>query len=98
MAENLLKKYLGGGMMEKKNKMGMGGSMPGKKVIIMQEGGQMEEQAPMEEGAANPAEQILMQLVQILQEWEKGEYESDEEKANMLAQAVAALIQSYVQE
>ena len=61
MAENLLKQYMDGGKMKK---YPGGGMMPGKKVIIMQEGGQMEEQAPMEEGAAKPAEQILMQLVQ----------------------------------
>ena len=38
-----------------------------------------------------------MQLVEILKSWQDGEYESDAQKADMLAQSVAELIQSYVE-
>ena len=86
MADNLLKRY-----------MQEGGMMP------MEGGAPMEGRAPMEEapaegqqGPENIAEQILMQLVEILKSWQDGEYESDAQKADMLAQSVAELIKSYV--
>ena len=99
MADNLLKKYMEGGAMGKKDKMYQeGGMMP------MEGGAPMEGRAPMEEapaegqqGPENIAEQILMQLVEILKSWQDGEYESDAQKADMLAQSVAELIQSYVE-
>ena len=98
MADNLLKKYMEGGAMGKKDKMYQeGGMMP------MEGGAPMEGRAPMEEapsegqqGPENIAEQILMQLVEILKSWQDGEYESDAQKADMLAQSVAELIKSYV--
>ena len=100
MADNLLKQYMAGGMMKKENKMGHGGYMPeapkDKKVVIMQEGNMMPSEAPEKE-MNEEVEGVLMQLVVILKSWQDGEYESDAQKADMLAQSVAELIQSYVE-
>ena len=100
MADNLLKQYMAGGMMKKENKMGHGGYMPeapkDKKVVIMQEGNMMPSEAPEKE-MNEEVEGVLMQLVEILKSWQDGEYESDAQKADMLAQSVAELIQSYVE-
>ena len=100
MADNLLKQYMAGGMMKKENKMGHGGYMPeapkDKKVVIMQEGNMMPSEAPEKE-MNKEVEGVLMQLVEILKSWQDGEYESDAQKADMLAQSVAELIQSYVE-
>ena len=87
-------------MMKKENKMGHGGYMPeapkDKKVVIMQEGNMMPSEAPEKE-MNEEVEGVLMQLVEILKSWQDGEYESDAQKADMLAQSVAELIQSYVE-
>ena len=100
MADNLLKQYMAGGMMKKENKMGHGGYMPeapkDKKVVIMQEGNMMPSEAPEKE-MNKEVEGVLMQLVEILKSWQDGEYESVAQKADMLAQSVPELIQSYVE-
>ena len=80
--------------------MGHGGYLPeapkDKKVVIMQEGNMMPSEAPEKE-MNKEVEGVLMQLVEILKSWQDGEYESDAQKADMLAQSVAELIQSYVE-
>ena len=92
MADNLLKRYMQeGGMMP------MGGEAP------MEGGEPMEGGAPMEEapaegqqGPANVAEQILMQLVEMLKVWETTEYASDEERWQSYTEDVANLIRGYI--
>ena len=86
MADNLLKRYMQeGGMMP------MGGEAP-------MEGGAPMEEAPAEgqQGPENVAEQILMQLVEMLQTWETKEYESDEERCQSYTEDVANLVRGYI--
>ena len=97
MADNLLKQYMDGGKMKKYPGGGMMPESPkDKKVVIMQEGNMMPSEAPEKE-MNEEVEGVLMQLVEILKSWQDGEYESDAQKADMLAQSVAELIQSYVE-